>query len=121
MRSGRYRHKVVLLRRSDDPQSSGQVAHSFVEFARVWAEVCPIAGREFFAAAQVQSEVTTKVAIRFRDDVDETCRVGQVIRPQDSPPLYQFFDIQSVITDEKTNRRGLMLMCVKREAEGWRG
>jgi SPP1 family predicted phage head-tail adaptor len=121
MQSGKYRHEVTLLRRVDTQQSGGQVAHSYEPFATVWARISPVSGREFFAAAQVQSEVTTRISIRWRDDVDETCRVRHVTDHSVSPQKYDEYDIKSALPDEKTGRRELVLMCSKGPAEGWRG
>ncbi len=42
---------------------------SWEELDTVWAAVEPISGREFWAQQQVQSEITVKIRIRFRDDV----------------------------------------------------
>ena len=42
---------------------------------KVWAEVNPLRGREFFQAAQVQAEITTRFRIRYRTGIDETMRV----------------------------------------------
>lgn len=42
---------------------------------KVWAEVSPLRGREFFAAAQAQSEITTRFRIRYRTGIDETMRI----------------------------------------------
>lgn len=122
MRSGQYRHRVILLRRVDTQGQSGQVVHTYEPFASsVPARIAPVSGREFFAAAQVQSEVTTRIAIRWRKDVDETCRVMHITDNSVSPPTSDVYDIKAALPDEKTGRRELVLMCTKNEAEGWRG
>lgn len=123
MQSGRYRHEITLLRRVDNQQPGGQVKHSYepIPNGTVWARIAPISGREFFAAAQVQSEVTTRISIRWRDDVDETCRVRHVTDHSTSPQKYDEYDIAAVMPDEKTGRRELVMMCSKGPAEGWRG
>lgn len=122
MQSGKYRHRIILLRRTDSQGQSGQVEHSYVPFASdVPARISPIAGREYFVAQQVQSEVTTRISIRWRDDVDETCRVVHEFDHSVSPPLTDVYDIKSALPDEKTGRRELVLMCTRNVAEGWRG
>lgn len=122
MQSGKFRHRVILLRRVDAQGQSGQVEHTYEPFATsVPARVAPVAGREFFAAQQVQSEVTTRISIRWRGDVDETCRVMHEVDHSVSPALFDIYDIKSVLPDEKTGRRELVLMCTKNVAEGWRG
>jgi SPP1 family predicted phage head-tail adaptor len=42
---------------------------------KVWAQAMPLRGREFFQAAQVQGEITTRFRIRYRPGLDETMRV----------------------------------------------
>lgn len=122
MRSGQFRFRVTLLRRVDDQAQSGQVTHSYEPFAEnVPARIVTLSGREYFAAQQVQSDVSTRIHIRWRGDVDETCRVMHVTDHSVSPQEFDLYDISSAIPDEKTGRRELVLMCVKRQAEGWRG
>lgn len=121
MQSGRYRHQVSLLRRVDNQGQSGQVEHTYEPFAHPLARIAPVSGREFFAASQVQSEVTTRISIRWRGDVDETCRVMHVTNHSVSPNEFDLYDILAALPDEKTGRRELVLMCRKVPAEGWRG
>jgi SPP1 family predicted phage head-tail adaptor len=42
---------------------------SWEELDTVWAAVEPISGRDFWAQQQVQSEITVKIRIRYRNDV----------------------------------------------------
>lgn len=121
MQSGKLRHRVTLLRRVDNQQPGGQVQHSYVPFAEVWGNVRSLSGRELIAAQQVNSEINTEITIRFRNDVDETCRAQHIINYDVSPPWFDAYDILAVMPDPKTNRRELRLACVKRTAEGWRG
>ena len=61
----------------------------------------PQAGREFVAAGALQSELTTKIRIRYRPGITSADRVthdGKV------------YDIASVI-DYRSARRDLVLMC----------
>lgn len=120
MQSGKYRHKVTLQRRVDSQQDGGQVVHSYADFAKVRARISPIKGREFIAAQQIQADVTTEISIRYRGDVDETCRIKHITNHSSSPPEEEFFDIVAVMPDDKTARRELRLMCMKWTADGWR-
>jgi len=121
MQSGKLRHRVTLLRRVDNQQPGGQVQHSYVPFAEVWGNVRPLSGRELIAAQQVNSLIDSEITIRYRVDVDETCRVQHIIKHDESPQWFDTYDVIAVIPDPKTNRRELRLACVKRTAEGWRG
>ena len=45
------------------------------ELAEVWAAMEPLTGREFWAQQQVQSEITVRIRIRYRDDIVAGMRV----------------------------------------------
>jgi len=47
----------------------GQPNTSWEEVDTVWAAIEPVSGREFWAQQQVQSEITAKIRIRYRNDV----------------------------------------------------
>ena len=120
MQSGKLRHKVTLQRRVDTQQTGGQAVHSYTDIATVRAMIAPFRGREFIAAQQIQADLTTEITIRFRNDVDETCIVRHVVNNSVSPVEEEIYEIYSVMPDDKTARRTLRLMCVKRSADGWR-
>lgn len=81
----------------------GEPQASWTTFAEVWAAVEPIQGREFWAQQQVQSEVNTRVRIRYRSGVTELMRV-----------LYgsRVLVIQAII-DPKEAHEELQLMCAE--------
>lgn len=120
-KAGKRRFKVILKRRTDSQQTSGQVKHTYEFVANLWASIAAVSGREFFAAQQVQSEVTTKIGIGFRDGIDSTYRIEHITRYSESPQWFDVYDVVAVTPDEATGRRDLLLYCTKREAEGWRG
>jgi SPP1 family predicted phage head-tail adaptor len=119
MDSGKLRHRVVLDRRVYVQGAGGSTEHVYVEEATCRAEIVAVSGREYFAAAQVQSEVSTKIRIRWRAGVDSTWRV-RVVQPNDSPAEEDWYDVVSVLPDARSGRRWLWLMCVHRFAEGVR-
>ena len=77
MRAGLLRHRITLQAPMHQPgEWGGADATEWQDVATVWAAVEPIAGREFFAAAQAQSEVTHRVRIRCRSGVRADMRVS---------------------------------------------
>lgn len=120
MQSGKLRFTVTLQRRVDTQEPGGQPIHTYTDFATVKANIRPLTGREFIQAQQIQADLSTEINIRFRPDVDETCRVTRIIDHSESPPVVEAYDIVAVLPDPKTGRRELRLMCTKRSAEGWR-
>lgn len=91
MQAGRLRHRVSLqrLQETRDP-NTGAVITDWVELAKLWAEVAPLSAREFAASQAVQSRVTARITIRYREDVTAKDRIvyrGQV------------YNIEGVLTD----------------------
>ncbi len=72
---GELSERVILQRRVVVQDAYGQATITWTAIATVWARVRAVSGREFFAAAQVQQEQTVKVLIRYRTDLDATCRL----------------------------------------------
>jgi SPP1 family predicted phage head-tail adaptor len=81
----------------------GEPVAAWTAFASVRANVRDLTGRELFAAQAVQSQVTTKVTIRFREDVLPSMRVMRGA---------EAFTIQDVMNT--TGRRDWTeLLCVR--------
>jgi SPP1 family predicted phage head-tail adaptor len=51
---------------------AGQKIEGLIPVATVWSAVEPLRGREFFSAQAVNSEVTTRIRIRYRPGIDRT-------------------------------------------------
>lgn len=67
--------RITLQRRVVVQDVYGQDTITWTDIATVWAQCQQLRGREFFAAAQTQQESSVKVRIRYRTDVDQTCRL----------------------------------------------
>ncbi|MFZ5816298.1 MAG: phage head closure protein [Bacillota bacterium] len=98
--AGKLRHRVTLQDNQAPRDSYGAEADNWVDVATVWASVEPLRGREFFAAQQVNSEVSARVRIRYRAGVNSAMRVRFGDR---------IFDIISVIDPEERHQE-LQLM-----------
>lgn len=75
MQAGRLRHKITIQSKSVTPNAYGEEVITWGTFVECWAEISPLLGREYLAAAQVQAEITHRVRIRHRDGVYPTMRV----------------------------------------------
>nr|WP_132452323.1 phage head closure protein [Paraburkholderia sp. BL8N3] len=49
---------------------------SWVEAFTVWGSIEPLTGREFMTAAEFRPGVTTRIRVRWRNDLDTTLRVN---------------------------------------------
>lgn len=101
--SGKLRHKVVLQEpvQSQDPETGAMVL-AWKKVAEPWASIEPLSAREFIAAQASQSEVTTRIVIRYRPDVNATMRIvyrGKV------------YNIHGVLPDPESGRDYMTLPC----------
>lgn len=61
--------------------------------AKVWASIEPISGREYWSAAQSNSESSVRIVIRYRQGITSRMRVkyesedGTVVYETSSPPI----------------------------------
>lgn len=101
MKIGKLRHRITLQEYIATRDSFGAEVEAWVDIGTVWASIEPLSGREFFAAQQVNAEVSTKITLRYRTGIKPEMRVlfaGRV------------FEIVSVINLEEKNIQ-LVLMC----------
>jgi SPP1 family predicted phage head-tail adaptor len=109
IRVGTLRHRAELQRRTTTKSAAtGGISEAFVSFATVFANVVPIQGREFFAAAATQAEVTARIQIRYRTDITAGDRVVA---------LGKTWAIQAVI-DVDGRQKLLDLMCAEGPTDG---
>jgi len=101
MRAGELRHRVIIQQKYVTQDAEGITTESWADIATVWAAIEPLRGREFFDAAAVNAEVTTRIRIRYRSGIVPAMRV-----------VYgsQVYEIESVI-DVGGRRRELELLC----------
>lgn len=74
-KTARLTERITLASPVRVADAYGQGDITWTDEGTVWAEVKPLQGREYFAAAQVQQEHSIKVYIRRRDDVQQTWRL----------------------------------------------
>jgi len=67
--AGRFRHRITLQRNVPTQAPDGSRVDDWRNVATVWGELLEIRGREFLAAAEAHSELTSKIKIRYRPDV----------------------------------------------------
>ena len=101
MNAGQLDQKVSIERLQQGQDELGQPFTAWVPVFTVWAAVEPLAGREYMAAAAAQSEVSTRIRLRYRPGMTSADRVNH------GGKLY---GITSVI-DYKSAHRELVLMC----------
>jgi SPP1 family predicted phage head-tail adaptor len=106
----RLRESVTIQERTETQNPSGEVTWTWADYKTVRAAVEPLRGQEYFAARQLQSSTNIRVRIRYLSGVTPKMRVKHGTR---------FYEIEGVI-DPESRHRELQLMCVERDADGWR-
>lgn len=104
MRAGRLRHRVQIQVKQRVPDGGGGWSHEWVTVRTVWAHVEPLSAREFVAAQAVHSEVTTRITIRYRDDITPDMRIlhrGKI------------YNIRGVLPDNHSGLEYLTLPCTE--------
>lgn len=116
IRAGRLSHLVNVQQLTDNsPQqtASGEPDQSWANYqASVAASIEPVIGREFFAGNQVQSEVDTKIRMRYlpgvNDSIDSKMRVVHPTTCPCAPPAQQIFEIKGAANVDMKNREWLL-------------
>lgn len=98
--AGTLRHSVTLQRPVVVSSPYGERETSWQDVATVRADFHPLSAREFVAAQQLQAQVSARVVIRYRDDVDATMRLVHNGKP---------YDIAGVLPDPVSGREYLTL------------
>lgn len=101
MNPGALNQRVLISRYSSTQDEIGQVIEAWAPLATVWAAVEPQAGREFVAAGAAQSELTTRIRLRYRPGITSADRVIHDGKT---------YNIASVI-DYRSAKREIVLMC----------
>jgi SPP1 family predicted phage head-tail adaptor len=103
--ASKLKHRIALLQLSSDVDEAGQPLETWHTLAHTWAFIQPLRGRELFAAQQSHSEVTTRITIRYRDDVDSS----MIARYQGTD-----FEILYIIHTDYAKKE-LQMMCRERQ------
>lgn len=75
MRIGTLNRRVLLQRLVETPTGTGGTTQAWVDIAQVWAHLRHQSGMEVVRSAAVPvSVVKASIRIRFREDIDATCR-----------------------------------------------
>lgn len=96
MNPGQLKHRITF-----QIQDLTQDNDVWNDLFTTWASINPIAGKEYFQAETIASELTHRIRLRYRKGITPDMRV-----------IYKgrIFYIQSVINDYESNT-SLQLMC----------
>lgn len=75
MRAGRLNRRITIQQNSPSQDSNGNLTDSWSTFAKVWASIEPLRGREFLEAQAINPETTVRFRIRYVSGVTEDMRI----------------------------------------------
>ena len=103
MQAGKLNKRVSLQRpaRVQDPQT-GAMTDGWLEVRKQWASIEPLSANAFIAAQAVQSKVSVRIVLRYRDDIASAWRVVHKGR---------VYNIEGVLPDDKSGLEYLTLPC----------
>lgn len=75
VKAGKLRHRVTIQaqQNTQDPVTGANIV-TWVDVATVWASVEPLSVREFIQSQATQSEISARITIRYRPDLDASMR-----------------------------------------------
>ncbi|MEH7503285.1 phage head closure protein [Neobacillus drentensis] len=89
MNPGLLNKKITILEQPTTQNSYGEIDNNWTEKAKVWANVRTLTGRALYQAIQVHAEVTVKVIVRYRANINANMRLqyGSRILEIIAPPV----------------------------------
>lgn len=103
LEAGLLRHVIKIQQQTQNRDDFGGIEVVWTDiFPKVYARYEPLSGRELFANGQMQSEVTTRFIIRYRDGVDTKQRILFKNR---------IYNIHAVVEDNVSGLEWITLHC----------
>ena len=104
---GKLRHKIYLLKPVVTKDEVGQEIENLELQKTVWASIEPLSGKEFFSAKQVNSEVNSKITIRY---------IESLLPHWGVQFGHRVFNIEAIINFKEKNKY-LQLLCSEKVGE----
>ncbi|WP_342045983.1 phage head closure protein [Bacillus sp. OTU530] len=95
MNPGKLNKRIVLQKLATVDDGAGGSEESWQDTSSVWALIQPLQGRELYQAQQINTELTHRITIRYREDVNASMRIMYNNRE---------FTIDSIVNIEESNR-----------------
>lgn len=92
--AGDFRHIITFQEMEERKNSFGEMTKVWVDKFSTRAGIYPLSGKEFFVADKENSEISHKINIRYRPDINQKMRIVYNNR---------VFNIESVINFQERN------------------
>lgn len=119
MQAGELRRRIDIQAPKETKDSTGNPIPGWnTVFRSVPCSINSIQGREYFAAQQIQSDITNRIVMRWQPGLlDTTMRAIEYTNAAKTE--FTIYNIEAVLPDE-TGRLTYTLMCRSRLNEGFR-
>lgn len=95
MRAGQLRHRVEIQKPEEEQSASGEMEVTWHTSNWSWADIRPLSGREYFAAEQVNADITHEIIMRH----DPTLTVKHRIRHG-----LRVFELNAILNEGERDR-----------------
>ncbi len=75
MKAGDLRHRITIQKAESSLDRTGKRTEIWRDVCEIRAEMHDVSSRDYYAARAYQAENTVTFTVRWRDDIDTTCRV----------------------------------------------
>lgn len=103
MNIGKLNKRLTFKKFGEIEDDMNQITQSLMDVCTVWGSLYPVRGIEFYEIQKLQSKITHKCYVRYRDDIDSTCYIEYGGKT---------YSIESVI-DVDLGHKMLEIMCVE--------
>lgn len=87
---GEMRKRITIQSIDTTPTASGETADTATEFARAWARIEPLTGREAWIAKEQQATTTHRINLRYQPGI--TSRMRAVLGTR----VFNFTDVRDL-------------------------
>jgi SPP1 family predicted phage head-tail adaptor len=100
MNSGDLRHQITLQSKTETSDGMGGITETWADQLTTWAQIDPPKSREFFGNGQMQTEIVTRIRIRYRPNISHEWRVKFGTR---------YFEITSIVNPDECNQELIIM------------
>jgi SPP1 family predicted phage head-tail adaptor len=107
MRAGRLKDRVELQAATESRDGYGDSSKVWAAMGTRWAGIEPLHGKEFFASEQLNSETTTKIAMRY-DSLTKSLTSKHRVKDKATGLIY---NIVAPPINVRNQNKDIELMC----------
>lgn len=105
LNSGKLRHRVILQKPvSVQDQQTGEQVQTWEDVSSLWSSIEPLSAREFVVSQAEDSKVTTRITIRYRNDINAAMRFYHAAKDA-------YYNIEGILSDKDSGLEYITCPC----------